>query len=601
MKQNLFKTLVPNILENENLRIPQKESYEALIKFISENNSEREIGIVLPVGCGKSGCITISPFAFKSKRTLIVAPNLNIAKQLLYDFEPSNPNMFYLKTKILKNSPFPEPVEIRGTTTNRGDLAQADIVVTNIQQLQGQNNNWLTTLPNDFFDLIQFDEGHHSVAATWQNLKEHFPNAIIINYSATPERADGQIMEGRIIYSFPVARAIIEGYIKRLKAIVLNPQTLRYVRREDNIEIEVNLEEVRRLGENDADFRKSIVTSTETLNTIVNASIRELYRIREETINNRHKIIASALNFEHCIQIVEAYRSRGLRADYVHSREDSTFNNRVYNLLENHDLDVIVQVRKLGEGFDHPYLSVAAVFSIFSNLSPFVQFIGRIMRVIIQNDPNNILNQGTVIFHSGANIYRRWEDFQHFSEADQEYFNQLLPIEGIDFSDNTELEYIPNIPSINRNNIEIRNQIGITLEEIPLIENDKDALDAINLLRNKGYTPEQVKEAMILHPIPTSKVRVRQASRASLPDFINNEAGKILKSRNINPGGRELDNPLHKKTNFVFLISKINIKINEFVGKSTGQRHEFSQMELDTINENFISIINSVISEVFDG
>jgi superfamily II DNA or RNA helicase len=64
------------------------------------------------------------------------------------------------------------------------------------------------------------------------------------------------------------------------------------------------------------------------------------------------------------------------------------------NKLNQHELDVIVQVRKLGEGFDHPYLSVAAIFSIFNNLSPFVQFVGRIMRVIEQNNSQSILNQG---------------------------------------------------------------------------------------------------------------------------------------------------------------------------------------------------------------
>jgi excinuclease UvrABC helicase subunit UvrB len=143
---------------------------------------------------------------------------------------------------------------------------------------------------------------------------------------------------------------------------------LRYIRREDDQEIEVSLDEVRRLGEDDADFRRSIVTSQETLNTIVDTSIRELDRLRTATDDNRLKIIASALNYEHCRQIVEAYRARGRRADYVHSREGSIANQRVMQRLDNHQLDIIVQVRKLGEGFDHRFLSVAAVFSIFSNL-----------------------------------------------------------------------------------------------------------------------------------------------------------------------------------------------------------------------------------------
>ncbi|MQT71736.1 DEAD/DEAH box helicase, partial [Pseudomonas sp. FSL R10-0071] len=154
-----------------------------------------------------------------------------------------------------------------------------------------------------------------------------------------------------------------------------------------------------------------------------------LYRLRDETGEKRLKIIASALNFEHCRQIVEAYRARNLRADYVHSKQDGAANAKIMKQLDNHDLDVIVQVRKLGEGFDHPYLSVAAVFSIFSNLSPFVQFVGRVMRVIVQNSPEDVLNQGVVVFHAGANIACQWADFQQYSSADQDYFDQLLPLE----------------------------------------------------------------------------------------------------------------------------------------------------------------------------
>ena len=133
-------------------------------------------------------------------------------------------------------------------------------------------------------------------------------------------------------------------------------------------------------------------------------------------------------------------------ADYVHSREESVANDRVIARLENHELDVVVQVRKLGEGFDHPYLSVAAVFSIFSNLSPFIQFVGRIMRVIIQNNSQHILNQGTVVFHAGANVARRWQDFQEYSDADQEFFDRLLPMEGLDFSQSDEITVTPERP-----------------------------------------------------------------------------------------------------------------------------------------------------------
>ena len=404
---------------------------------------------------------------------------------------------------------------------------------------------WIQQLPSDYLDLIVFDEGHHNIAESWSLLKGKFPNARIVNYSATPLRADGELMAGTILYSYPVAEAIREGYVKRLKAVVLNLRTLRYVRRQDNKEVEVTLDEVRRLGESEADFRRSIVTSTETLKTIVDASIRELDKRREVANDNRIKIIASALNYEHCRQVVEAYQARGRRAGYVHSREDSVANDRVLVRLENHELDVIVQVRKLGEGFDHRYLGVAAVFSVFGNLSPFVQFVGRIMRVIKEGAPGDALNQGSVVFHAGANIARRWQDFRQYSEADQEYFDQLLPIEALDFEQATEIEIDPSGGKLSRTDgIDVQQQTEVGLEEIPLIVDDPAAAGALELLKEKGYSTAEVSQAYeALEPVPVTRVRQRRALRSGLDARVLNEAMRNLAVRGLKPEGRELRSP----------------------------------------------------------
>ena len=561
--------------------------------------TEREVGIVLPVGCGKSGSITLAPFAFRSSRTLVVAPGTNIAGQLVADFNPSLTSMFYQKCQVLLEPPYPEPVEIRGTTANRTDLDDAHVIITNIQQLQGDSNRWLQALPDNYFDLILFDEGHHSVAESWQTLKDHFPGARIVNFSATPLRADGQIMAGRVLYSYPIFRAIQEGYVKRLKAVQLNPRTLRYVRRDGTREIEVGLAEVRRLGETDADFRRSIVTSTETLNTIVDASIRELDRLKTETGEGRLKIIASALNFDHCRQIVEAYATRGRRAGYVHSREEGAANLRVMQSLESHQIDVIVQVRKLGEGFDHPFLAVAAVFSIFSNLSPFVQFVGRIMRVIVQNAPGHIVNQGVVIFHAGANIARQWADFQQYSEADQSYFDQLLPLEGLDPADPSNDREMTPIPRP-IDEMEVKAQSDVLLEEIQLLEEDEAA--AIRLLKDRGIIPgnfDPSKEA--LQPVPTTRVAQRQAKRSGLDMRVRTEAARILNQRGINPEGRDLDRQHLGRSNLIVLKSAIDRQVNAAANRKAGQRSEMSRYELDQIDAAFANILTAAVREVFDG
>ena len=602
MKNNPFQIGDPSIIGNPLLRTPQREAFEKLTEFVGDTNEqEREVGIVLPVGCGKSGCITLAPFAFRATRTLVIAPNVKIAQQLRDDFDPARQDMFYIKCGILNGQPYPEPAEIRGQTTNQADLEEADVVLTNIQQLQGKENRWLQNLPDDFFELILFDEGHHNVAQSWNTLKAKFPAARIVNFSATPLRADGRLMAGRILYSYPVFRAMQEGYVKFLKAIVLNPSTLRYVRREDGQEIEVSLDEVRRLGEQDADFRRSIVTSKETLNTIVDASIRELDKRRKATGENRIKIIASALNYAHCGQIVEAYRARGRRAGYVHSREDGAANQRVMQRLENHELDVIVQVRKLGEGFDHPLLAVAAVFSIFANLSPFVQFVGRIMRVIKQNAPGDALNHGTVVFHAGANVASRWGDFQQYSEADRKFFEQLLPMEDLNFGSANELEVEPQprAPG-NGARIDVRSQTNIHLEEIPLITEDSEALAALTVLQEKGYTSDEVKQAYdVLEPIPVTRVRQRQAKRGSLDQRVCTKTGSILAIRGINPEGHDLDRQRLGRTNFVVLKAAIDREVNAAVGHQPGERHEFSRIELDQIEQGFTGIVERAVQEVF--
>lgn len=599
---SVFQSRHPSIERNQRIRTPQREAFRALEAHYRAGSSDREVGIILPVGCGKSGTIALAPFAYQSRRTLVVAPGIAIARQLAADFDPANASMFYQKCQVLTAGPYPEPVEIRGTESNRADLDEAEVVITNIQQLQGgAQNRWLQSLSSDFFDLILFDEGHHSVAETWSALKDHFPHANIVNFSATPLRADGQLMAGQVLYSYSIFRAIQAGYVKRLKAVQLNPRTLRYVRREGDEEIEVSLDEVRQLGETDADFRRSIVTSAETLNTIVDASIRELDRLRALTGEARLKIIASALNYEHCRQIVQAYRARGRRADYVHSRQDGPANQRVMRQLDSHELDVIVQVRKLGEGFDHVYLSVAAVFSIFSNLSPFVQFVGRIMRVIEQNTPESLINQGAVVFHAGANIARQWSDFQSYSEADQDFFDQLLPLVGLDLVDGINQCEIEPTQRAFGESVEVRAQTDVHLEEIPLLQDDA-ALAALRLLQERGYTASEVAEAFdTLQPVPTTRARERQAMRGGLDMRVRTEAGRILGQRGMSHEGRDLDRQRLGRSNFVVLKAAIDRQVNAAVGRTGRRRSDFSRAELEQVDQRFAEIVAAAIAETLDG
>jgi superfamily II DNA or RNA helicase len=599
MAQSIYQRIDPPVSTNERLRLPQKECYERIRQHYASPNADREVGVVLPVGCGKSGIIALAPFALRARRALVIAPNLNITTQLFKDADPASEKFFLKKRGVLLGEDFPEPALLERGLVNREDLEAAEVVITNIQQLQGSDNRWLDSLPGDFFDAILVDEAHHNVADSWAQVRAKFPDARIINFSATPSRADGRLMTGKIIYSFSVSQAMELGFVKRLRAVVLNPKSLSFVRRDGEVETTVDLEEVRRLGSEDAGFRRSIVTSSKTLHSIVERSIIELQQQRSRTGEGRLKIIASALNFEHCIQIRTAFQERGLRAEYVHSKEDTPKNQRVFDRLERHELDVIVQVRQLGEGFDHPFLSVAAVCSVFAHLGPFVQFVGRVMRTIDGHPSDSPVNQGIVVFHAGANIAPRWEDFQSFTEADKDYFDQLLSTQYVE-PDDSSAEERAMLPT--RTDLEIRAQDHVTAEVIPLWKRDDKARDAVDYLIAAGFTADEfaAAQAVFTASRPT-KQRVRQASRSELDSLTKTKVVATLRQRKVNPEGRGVDPKRPELSAFVVTKSKVDTKVAELVGRPPKSRQDWSQDELDRALESLDSIIASVCKEIFDG
>jgi hypothetical protein len=257
----------------------------------------------------------------------------------------------------------------------------------------------------------------------------------------------------------------------------------------------------------------------------------------------------------------------------------------------------------LGEGFDHPYLSVAAVCSVFANLAPFVQFVGRVMRVIEPNAPGAPLNQGVVVFHAGSNVARVWSDFRDFSIADQEYFDKLLlPIEELHFETGKDIvEVDPDPTDASTDGIEIKGQGDVLLEAIPLLRDDQQAQQALKLLLERGLTSQQFAEAERLRRLPVSKQRSRQASRAALDERKKAVTTRILRLRSINPEGRELDKNHLERTNWQVLKAALDTEIAARAGRRVGQRSEYSAVELKLIEEQFDNVIGSVVARLFDG
>jgi len=98
--------------------------------------------------------------------------------------------------------------------------------------------------------------------------------------------------------------------------------------------------------------------------------------------------------------------------------------------------------------------------------------------------------------------------------------------------------------------------------------------------------------------VPTTKQKVRLASRKALDELVKNGIGRELKIRKINPKSKSLAPPLE---NFQVVKSRIDKRLNTLVGRKNNQRGEFTQTELDKVQESYDKIIREVAVEMLDG
>ena len=186
-----------SIENNQRLRIPQRDGWVQIRDRFAQENAPLEVGVVLPVGCGKSGLISISPFAIQARRVLVVAPGTRIRGQLGEDLRANSPTNFYERFGVLAvNAEFPEVAIVESGRINLDDIRHADVVVANIQQIAGVDNRWLDSLEEDFFDLVLVDEAHHNPAESWQQVKRRFPNARIVEFQRNAHEG-GRAANGR--------------------------------------------------------------------------------------------------------------------------------------------------------------------------------------------------------------------------------------------------------------------------------------------------------------------------------------------------------------------------------------------------------------------
>lgn len=299
--------------------------------------------VVMPTGSGKTAVLMQIAFLERAKRVLVITPSRLVRNQVAEEFKTlstlrhigavdgdgAGPDVYEVESKI-------------GTDEEWNDLRAYDVVVATPNSVS-PGLEGVPPPPEDLFDLLLVDEAHHSAAHTWNTLLAGFPKAKKALFTATPFRRDRREIEGKIVYNYPLREAHQDKVFGNIEFVAVDPAG-------GNPDVAIAREAERVLKED----RKS------GLNHFL------MVRTDQKTRADQLKDVYSA--------------NTSLNLQVVHSGLTYSTIKRVIARLKNKELDGIICVAMLGEGFDFPNLKIAAIHSPHKSLEVTLQFIGRFAR-----------------------------------------------------------------------------------------------------------------------------------------------------------------------------------------------------------------------------
>ena len=389
---------------------PQREALQELQKFFEQNPGGR-IGLVsMPTGAGKTGVISCLPFFLGKlnnsiflfdKPVLVIAPDLTIAKQLEGELlvSPNAPGEnFLLKREIVphrhQREIVPNGTKIEETrhVNNSEFLTSNEVIIANAQKFL--SDDWEDLLPDDLFKLVIVDEAHHHPARTWRRIIEKFRNhSMVAFFTATPFRADGQLVvhdqEGQLVYHLSLEDARTMRIIRRINWHPLHSEDTEL----GNI-FKLILERV-----------KSIQQAKDDENPLPD--------------NIPHMAIAiTPNNTAYAEQVAEIWNNHWGNfggAIAYHSQVPVKAKLTMMEALRSNTIKLVVIVKELLEGFDHPPISIAAIMTGIESRVKFAQFLGRAQRVVrFQERLESAEIFADVVTHS---FFQQEENYRAYEEA----------------------------------------------------------------------------------------------------------------------------------------------------------------------------------------
>ncbi|MFM0213483.1 DEAD/DEAH box helicase family protein [Paraburkholderia sediminicola] len=303
--------------------------------------------VSLPTGYGKTAVMTGACFTLRAGRVLVIVPTAALRNQAVRAFRSLDVlvkhGTFQPERELL---PIVTAIDGRMSSVEGWLALEASDVVVATPHSTSPEIAEIVGPPEGFFDLVLMDEGHHSPAKTWEAFIRSLPRARHALFTATPYRLDGVKLPGRLVFYYPLKRAVEENAFGKVN---FDPVAVpQYASRE---EIDAAL---------------------------VERAVQVFARDRDA--GREHRLLIRCGRIDDAVRLARQYTAAGLRVESASSRLSPKAVESIEERLRNGALDGIVCVDMFGEGYDFPQFKIAVLHEAHRSLVPTLQFIGRFAR-----------------------------------------------------------------------------------------------------------------------------------------------------------------------------------------------------------------------------
>ncbi len=300
--------------------------------------------VVMPTGTGKTETILSTLVAYMPGVVLIVVPSRILRDQTISKLK----SLGLLRSlgNLKQGSRNPIVGVIKKRPKSEGDLdilQKCNVVVSTMSVFAEADTLRLGPAIAQRIDTLIVDEAHHIAADGWTAFREHFIGKKVLQFTATPYRRDGKLVDGKVIFDYPLHVAQQDGYFKR-----------------------ISFEPVYEIDQEEGD------------RAIADAAVNRLRTDIAAGLN--HSVMARCANIERAVAVYRIYQEVASTFNPVIIHISSGDPSSAVEQLRSGQSKIVVCVNMLGEGFDLPQLKIAAVHDMHRSLSVLLQFTGRFTR-----------------------------------------------------------------------------------------------------------------------------------------------------------------------------------------------------------------------------